>query len=517
MFAFLTRAGRAARRRRRRPSPRLVLHETLEPRLALSASPSSIVMQSATATGPRSVEVRYSADPTAAGLPLRFGVYRSADATFGPADELVATYDVPAAALAPGRHDLTVPLADGLPIDVARPYVLVVANPDAPGASTDLARSAAFRKFTIGVVTHGGIINPSWTHGSPWQLQIGRLMQRQGYDVVIPYDWIRESSTPGRAAPQGPKLANQIERLLDKLPADTVVDLHLIGHSQGTVVNMVALQKLEQDAPPQLGGGWIQETLLDPHAANNNVPGQMDTSNTIIGGIAHSTIFNYQADAKDPTVVIPTNVDEADVYYQHTYVRDIHLMTPGGYNLWGQVPVPNPGGAEVHYYNLTATGATHSGNSGVPLWYRNFVAPTLAAGSPLVHELRLDGTVADASPTPWQPTTALDQRAAANWGVDQLVEGDRPIFAGSAAPGATVRVYVGPASDLSKIPVLATTTADASGGWTATSIRPLAPGRYRAVAMAYSRALQTRPAYAVVSMTPMGGFWIGRDPRALKA
>ena len=508
MFAFLRSDGRG--RRGSRPGA----PEALEPRLALSTAASPFVMDSATTADSRSVEVRYTADPTASARPLRFGVYRSADATLDPSDETLAIYDAPASARTPGSHALTIPLPDGLPIDVARPYVLVVANPDAPGATTDPARTASFRKFTIGVVTHGGVINKSWTYGSPWQLQIGRLMEDQGYDAVIPYNWIGESSQPGHAAPQGFKLAAQVRKLLDQLPDDAVVDLHMIGHSQGAVVNTVALEDLAAGDAPELRGGWVQNTLLDPHAANNYVPGQMDTSATLVGGLARMIVEGYQGRAKDPTVSIPGNVDETDVFYQHTHVRDIHLMNPNGYNLWGQVPIPNPTGSPIHYYNLTQANATHSGASGVALWYRNFVAPTLAEGAPLVRELELDGAVIDASPTSWTPRTARAERTVANWGPDLVVQGDRPRFAGTAAPGATVRVYVGPTADLTRLRVLDVTTADAAGAWSVAASEGFADGRYRAVAMAYSPEHHTRPAFAIASMAPMGRFWIGGDPRA---
>ena len=512
MFAFLRREGRKGPRRP--AAARLGWPEALETRLALSAAPSPVVMESATTADSRSVAVRYEADPTAqAGQALRFGVYRSADATFDPSDELLTVYDAPASARTPGGHDLTIPVPGGLPIDVARPYVLVVANPDAEGATSDPARTASFRKFSIGVVTHGGIINRSWTYGSPWQLQIGRLMQEQGYDAVIPYNWIDESNQPGHAAPQGFKLADQIDKILDRLPENTVVDLHVIGHSQGAVVNMVALQQLADEGRPEVARGWIKDTLLDPHAANNYVPGQMDTSATILGGIARAIVEDYQGKAKDPTVYIPSNVDDVEVFYQHTRVRDIHLMSPSGYNLWGQVPIPNKSGAPIHYYNLTEANATHSGASGVPLWYRNFVAPTLAEGEPLIRDLELEGAIVNASPTTWKPPSDQERRNVENWGPDLVVQGDRPTFAGTAAPGATVRVYVGPTSDLTKIRVLQTTTADASGSWSVTADRDMADGRHRAVAMAYSPDHHTRPAYAIVSMTPMGRFWIGGDRR----
>ncbi|OJW17870.1 MAG: hypothetical protein BGO49_30740 [Planctomycetales bacterium 71-10] len=510
MFAFLRREDRAARRR---PPARFGSPEALEDRLALSATASAVVLESATTADSRSVEVRYKADATSTARPLTFGVYRSADATFDASDEAVASYAAPIADRTPGSHDLTIPIPDGLPIDVARPYVLVVANPDAAGAS-DPGRVASFRKFSIAVVAHGGIINTSWTYGSPWQLQIARLMQDAGYDAVIPFNWIAESHQPGHAAPQGLRVVNQIQDLLDKLPDDTIVDLHLVGHSQGALVNTIALMKLDEDAPAQLRGGWIKDTLLDPHAANNYVPGQMSTSKSPVGILARMIVTGYQARAKDPTVSIPPNVDEAEVFYQHTKIQDVHKIQASGYNLWGQVPVPSQGAAPVHYYNLTQTSATHSGATGVQFWYRNFVATTLADGAPLVEELRLDGSLTNATPTPWTPETDRAARTVENWGPDLVVQGDRPTFSGTAAPGATVRVYVGPTSDLTKVRPLDVATADASGNWSVAADRDLADGRYRAVAMAYSPDHHTRPAYAVVSMAPMGRFWIGGDPRA---
>jgi hypothetical protein len=514
MFPFAKRDGRPGPRR---PSAaRLAPPEALEDRLALStAAASPVVLESASTVDSKSVVVAYEADPTArAGAPLRFGVYRSADASFDPSDVRLALYEAPASARTPGSHELTIPVEGGLPIDVARPYVLVVADPDGPGASADPARTASFRKFAVGVVTHGGIINKSWTYGSPWQLQIGRLMEEEGYDAVIPYNWIDESHQSGHAAPQGAKLVNQIQKILDQLPDDTVVDLHMVGHSQGSLVNSVALARIEESTPAELRGGWIQATLLDPHAANNYVPGQMSTSTNPVGILAREIVTDYQARAKDPTITIPANVDQAEVLYQHTDVRDVHKIYASGYNLWGQVPVPNLGDATVSYYNLTRTNATHSGATGVQFWYRNFIATTLAEQAPLLTDLRLAGRLMNASPSTWTPTTTTEQQAWENWGPDMVVPGDRPTFSGTAAPDATVRVYFGPTVDLGVLRAMEVTTADADGRWSVTADRDLRDGRYRAVAMAYSPEHHTRPAFAIVSMTPMGRFWIGGDPRA---
>ena len=40
---------------------------------------------------------------------------------------------------------------------------------------------------------------------------------------------------------------------------------------------------------------------------------------------------------------------------------------------------------------------THSGKTGVALWYRNFIVPTLGNQAPLVQELQLDGHIDNAA------------------------------------------------------------------------------------------------------------------------
>src|SRR5262249_18002828 len=149
-------------------------------------------------------------------------------------------------------------------------------------------------------------------------------------------------------------------------------DLEFIGHSEGTVVNTYAIVKLSSEMTPELKSGFIEDTLLDPHAANNGLAtGQQISYAGVLAGLAQDIVTHYQAEAKDPPAFFPSIVDEAQVFYEHT------AATAGGiYNLWGQVPVQS-NGPLVHYYNLTEMGVTHSGNTGVPEWYRNFIVPTL--------------------------------------------------------------------------------------------------------------------------------------------
>ena len=147
-------------------------------------------MLSATTTDSKSVTIEYQVNqPTDTSNPIQFGVYRSSNGQFNSSDTLVDTFTlVPPGAVAVqttatldqsgqpatavGTHQLTIPLPQGLPPFPEKPYVLVVADPSSPSATTDPQQTASFRTYTIGIVTHGGIQDTSWKHGPPWELQI---------------------------------------------------------------------------------------------------------------------------------------------------------------------------------------------------------------------------------------------------------------------------------------------------------------------------------------------------------
>jgi hypothetical protein len=500
----------------------------LEPRLVLSTTGTSapVVMLDATTTDSRGVAIDYRVDQTPDALaPLRFGVYRSSDPRFDPGDTLLGTYTVttgnagrggaalddsgqPADAL--GTHRLTIPLTAGLPPYPSKPYVLVVADPGSSSAATGPDQTASFRTYVIGIVTHGAMINPSWKHGPPWELQTATILRQQGYDAVIPFNWVTESSKPGHAARQGKRLAGQVLAAASRFPASAPVDLHFIGHSEGAVVNTQAIVALEKSMTPQLAAGWVEDTLLDPHAASNAVPDQASAGGGLLGALATSIVKSYQAKANDPAVFIPAGVDAAQVFYQHNPASHDHGVNQGLYNLWGQVPVPNLSSHPVAYYNLTGAGATHSGNYGVSLWYRNFVAPTLGGQAPLIRSLQLAGHIDQAVPA--VSISALDRRRVRAWGPVQVVATSRAEFSGTVAPASRVRVYLGPANDPSTIGPAGRTTADAAGAWTFTT-RPLHDGRYRGIAMAFLPSSRTRPGMTIVPMTPLGRFTVTAPAR----
>jgi hypothetical protein len=466
-------------------------------------------MISATTTDSHSVTIEYQVNqPITAAAPLSFGVYRSADGRFDASDSPVDTVTlIPpgvsgqaptldqggGSATAVGTHTLTIALPGGLPPYPEKPYVLVVADPGSAAATTQPQQTASFRVYTIGVVTHGGIQDPSWTHGPPWELQIAWWMKHEGFDAVIPYNWVLQSSTPGSAIKQSPRLARIILATANRLPANAVVDLEIVGHSEGTVVNSYALDVLQKEGlPPQLQAGYIEDTLLDPHAANNDLAsGKQISYAGPLAGLAEMIVPHYQGEAKDPPAYFPSIVDQANVFYEHT------AATSGGiYNLWGQVPVRSDG-PTVHYYNLTAMGVTHSGKTGVPEWYRNFIAPTLGQQAPLVQELQLNGQIDGARPM----TATLPARTP---GPTQVVSTNQPQFSGTAAPDSIVRLYVGPTDKPSEINLAGVTRADAAGQWSLTTSRPLRAGQYRTLVSAFSRPLRTRPGLAVVPTQPLG-------------
>ena len=95
-----------------------------------------------------------------------------------------------------------------------------------------------------------------------------------------------------------------------QFPASAPVDLEFIGHSEGTVINTYAIAKLQREMTPQLDAGFIKDTLLDPHAANNDlVTGKQISDAGAFGGLARLVITSYQGEAKDPPAYFPSAVD----------------------------------------------------------------------------------------------------------------------------------------------------------------------------------------------------------------
>ena len=472
----------------------------------VSAVPPSIVMESATTTDSFSVTITYDVNtPPTPSQRLTIGIYRSASDQFNAGALLVGTETIVAPgqgtstldddgqpAADPGPHQLTIPLPGGLTPNPDHPYVLAVADPAQALVSGDpeAAATASFRTYTIGVVSHGGIEDPNWKNGPPWELVMATLLKRQGYDAVIPFNWVAESGTPGAAARQGGRLAHQIVNAVEQLPANAPVDLQLIGHSEGNVVIDQALLRLESAMPRQLQAGYIELTMLDPHAANADLPGQQySVGDGPIAWLAKGLIDKYQAEARDPPVVIPDWVNKVEVFFQHSLASRGDSNNRHIYNLWGEVPVHAPSPV---YFDLTADGVTHAGKTGVPEWYTWNIVPTLGDGEPGVVASMLTGSLDTAGSSTGFVATK-----------------HRPQFSGHAAPGSSVRLFAAPANNPGDLSVVGHAVAGADGDWTETT-RPLHDGRYRVLA----RSLPPRgqPRIPMVPTAPLGLLIVDAPP-----
>ena len=490
----------------------------------MSAGAPAIQMLSATTTDSKSVTIQYQINQTPGVTnPIQLGIYRSSDGQFDSKDSLVDTVTLAplgstsqqgtlmldqsgVSATALGTHQLTIPLPQGLVPYPEKPYVLVVANPSASSASTEPQQTASFRTYTIGIVTHGGIQDSSWRHGPPWQTETARIMRGEGFNSVIAYNWVLQSSTPGAAIKQSPRLTRMILDVASKFPAGDPVDLEFIGHSEGTVINTYTIVGLENRMTPELKAGDIQDILLDPHAANNNITsGQQMSFAGALGGLGRAIVTNYQGEAKDPPAFFPSIVDQAEVFFQHSQATPSEI-----YNLWGQVPVKSDGPL-VHYYNLTAMGVTHSGKTGVNYWFRDFIAPTLGNQAPLIQDLQLNGQIDTTQATNASSTIqnasvrpANNARANRRYGPEQVVQNSKPEFTGTAAPGSIIRLALSPAAKPMNLTLAGVTKASSTGQWALTTQHALRNGQYRTLVTAFSRSLATRPGLAIVPTQPLG-------------
>jgi hypothetical protein len=435
---------RAGRQRRGRASRRSV--ESLEGRQLLAATPGQVVMLAASTVDSKGVTVEYQVKDANLDGPLVFGVYRSASSTFDATAVPVGTVTIPVSAVdaaggpatAVGTHSITVPLAGGLPPNPMHPYVLVQADPGTPAAAA-LSDTTAFRVRTIAVIIHGGMQPKSWKlNGPPWEQKMAASLRAEGYDQVIAYNWVANSSTPGDAVREIPHVDKLIEAAAETMPGGPI-DLQIIGHSEGAVIAGQAMLKLEPN--PGIQAGFKVLTMLDPHAASNNFKGQqVSVESGLLGTIAKAEIDAYQSKAKDPAAYIPADVDLAQVYFQRTPVGATGGTNGGLYNLWGQVPVIAAAGVPVEYANLTGPGISHAGNFSVYDWYQINVVPKLGNGPAFVDPNAITATAAGS------------------------VNGSAPTsFHGTALPSTTIQIIA--ATGGKDAVAVGSTTTDAQGNW----------------------------------------------------
>jgi len=361
-----------------------------------------ITADSVTSPDPQDISFTYDVKEAAPAQEFDVAVYRSSSLSFSFDTAILVGQDFPIPALdmagqssvSLGQH--TVMLNDPVALhpDPAHEYVFVVADPAHDyGDPDNTIHETHFRKFVLGAVVHGFQLQGGLTGLPSWEIQTSAVLGQLGYDQVIPFDWTSTSNlpVPGVTQAQGLVLALEIHAAADLLvltggSSGDVVDLRLIGHSRGAVVISQALLDLADTTDPVLVGGFKVMTMLDPHPANNSFATRdYSAANNVFGKFAVSVYQKFQALAQDPQVVIPSNVDEAELYYQHTPAsRFSGVFNSEAYlNLWGEDPslITNESSTDVlqgRVHDLTPkagrSGDPAIGHSEVPLYFL-FVLP----------------------------------------------------------------------------------------------------------------------------------------------
>jgi hypothetical protein len=368
--------------------------ESMEGRVMLSVTLPQLNLTEATTLNDTSVQVSYSISGAAVTAPLQFNFYRSDQPTLDSGSTLIGTQTLAATDttdLSVGSHKVAMIGGTTLTPDVPQEYIIVVANANA--AVTEAAGSvntAYFQTFMLGAVSHGleltGTTIPTWESS-----MASDLVTDDHYNDVIAFNWVvasREAKS-GVAVASGNTLESQVVTEANSLASahlGDVVDLQFIGHSRGAVVISQAMQDLVGTTDPALEGSYIKATFLDAHPANS-ASLSLYSGNSAISTLAIDVV---ELADKDPAVVIPSNVKDVEVYYQHSPYQDFITEDPTEYstlNLWGEGPnqgIVNKSSATIQWINLTsASGNTTNpiGHSEVPLWYTEFVVDAGLAAS----------------------------------------------------------------------------------------------------------------------------------------
>ena len=270
------------------------------------------------------------------------------------------------------ENDYTATLLQGqdLPPDPEHPYVVVVANVG------DRKSTTYFRKWRLATVTHGfaGKILFDHTKTMAWTNQMASSLKSVNrFDEAIALDWTENSilAIPRQTQLAGLRLATQIQEYRvrkGKEHAGDVVDVHLVGHSRGTVVTSQALLELVKSGPM---GSYLGVTLLDPHPANPAANDLQDHGSDALSKKLYEEYVAFQAAAVDPEIVIPSKVGirSIEVWSQHTPAMTIEfgLVRQSLFNAWGQGEffhnrIQNNSGVSIRWRDLTSR-ETETGSS----------------------------------------------------------------------------------------------------------------------------------------------------------
>jgi len=161
-----------------------------------------------------------------------------------------------------------------------------------------------------------------------------------GYDAQFAFSWSSSSSDPQAIIDAGHALTAQVIQTYQSFGAlepNDVVDVHLIGHSRGSVVISLAMQELVATSIPQIQHGYMKMTLLDPHPANNYYG---DNASYPDDSLLLDAYRLFQEAVADPPVVVPGRINEVEHFWQHNHWYDDlpDFLESTQLNLWGLDP-----------------------------------------------------------------------------------------------------------------------------------------------------------------------------------
>lgn len=331
--------------------------------------------------------------------------YRSEDEVFDEEDVPILQ-NVPLQYLTAGVHEQTALLAEGLPIDPTRTYVIAVFDQQNDVVELDeLNNSAFFRKIPAAAIVHGFAPSAitSLFFGNPdgtpeWQTALAGRLSELGYEYVLPFDWSAKSILPlpfmtTYAAED--LLETMLAQLGQKADASwgmteyDVLDVHLIGHSRGVVVISEMLDLLdnyfssggvsaaEEKIRSAISRGFKRMTMLDAHPANISWKLPFSVMPSVLGVMALNEYTGFALRMFDPDIKVHSMVDYSEAFLQNTrawdWSADLHPVERI-MNLWGVLPVS---GHVNEVCNLTGV----MGHVEVPLWYAEHVETLLQPGT----------------------------------------------------------------------------------------------------------------------------------------
>ena len=341
------------------------------------------MLTQATTPDAQSVSVSYTISKASVSAPLRFDFYRSDQPMKDSASHLIGTHVLDPAAnamdLTQGTHIVTMAAGTAMLPDPAMPYVVVVANADGNVAADPASVTTTyFRKYLLGGIVHGLSLLGADAGTLAWMNALrDDLLQISRFDNVITHDWTVDSRSAqpylvnGAGHDMNREIVAAAKALLQRNnhPGD-VVDLHLIGHSRGTVVVSQVLQDMAAGIGPDWSGSYVEATLLDPHPANLIEDLLLSFSNNAPGWAAFALAIRFQNPTRDPEIFLPdgAGLRSVDIWYQHTPAAKFPLLsTASVLNLWGEGKVghhiTNHSVAPLLWQDLTSKTFTDGGAS----------------------------------------------------------------------------------------------------------------------------------------------------------